>query len=268
MSRMERKQKEMSMVNEQLGLSEKSKDFLENLRLYLFSSGKNSGEIKEIVEELEVHLYEAEQNGKSVEKIIGNSPKEYMEMISDEMTIDYKTSIKYICLIIFGSFSFRIFPDLLEGNLSYSVLEIAGHIVIGAIFVASIIIGFKYLSTRKQTFKKIIITLIPIMVLPIALFVGLLFLNHSVETPMIQFGHTGSLIVAAVTGIFLIGVSIWAKTWVMVVVVALLTLPDYFLSMTSLSDKMQLMISPWITFAGIAIYLWISFKLEKKRSES
>src|SRR5699024_4264980 len=122
--------------------------------------------------------------------------------------------------------------------------------------------------TRKQTLKKIIITLIPIMVLPIALFVGLLFLNHSVETPMIQFGHTGSLIVAAVTGIFLIVVSLWAKTWVMVVVVALLTLEHYSVSMTSLSDKMQLMISPWITFAGIAIYLWISFKLEKKRSES
>src|SRR5699024_1102629 len=231
MSRMERKQKEMSMVNEQLGLSEKSKDFLENLRLYLFSSGKNSGEIKEIVEELEVHLYEAEQNGKSVEKIIGNSPKEYMEMISDEVAIDYKTSIKYICLIIFGSFSFRIFPVLLEGNLSYSVLEIAGHIVIGAIFVASIIIEFKYLSIRKQTLQEIISTLSHIMVLPFALLVGFLFLFHSVGTRRMQSGHTGSLIVAAITRVFLIGVWIWAKTWVMVVVVALLTLRDYFLSM-------------------------------------
>jgi hypothetical protein len=38
-------------------LSRESRDFLENLRLYLFSSGKNEKEMEEIIEELEDHLY-------------------------------------------------------------------------------------------------------------------------------------------------------------------------------------------------------------------
>ena len=38
---------------EQLQLSDKSKKFIDDLRLYLFSSGKNDQEIKEIAEELE-----------------------------------------------------------------------------------------------------------------------------------------------------------------------------------------------------------------------
>lgn len=124
------------MKNE-LQLSKKSQEFIENLNLYLFSSGKNPDEIEDIVSELEVHLFEAEKKGKPIEKIIGKSPKEYMKMVSDEMVIDYRTWFKYICFIVFGSFSFSIFIDLWEGNLSYSILEIIGHIVIGAIFIAS-----------------------------------------------------------------------------------------------------------------------------------
>ncbi|MDI3412093.1 MULTISPECIES: hypothetical protein [Bacillus] len=94
-------------MNNELKLSDKSKLFLENLRLYLFSSGKNLDEIEEIVEELEVHLTEAEKSGKPIEKIIGKSPKEYMEMVSNEMVIDYRTWIKYICLIFLDHFLLR-----------------------------------------------------------------------------------------------------------------------------------------------------------------
>ena len=44
----------------QMELSDKSRKFIDDLRLYLFSSGKNDQEIKEITEELEDHLHEAE----------------------------------------------------------------------------------------------------------------------------------------------------------------------------------------------------------------
>lgn len=141
-------------MNKERNLSEKSKAFLENLRLYLFSKGKNSAEIEDIIEELEVHLLEAEKSGKPIEKIIGKSPKEYMEMVSDEMAIDYRTWIKYIAFIILGSFSFTIFRDLLKGSLSYSVLEIVGHIAIGIIFIISVFTGFKYISTTNLSIMK------------------------------------------------------------------------------------------------------------------
>lgn len=248
----------------ELKLSNRSKAFLEDLRLYLFSSGKNSEEIEEIVDELEVHLSEAEQNGKSIDKIIGKSPKEYMEMVSKEMKVDYRTWIKYICLIIFGSFSFTIFSDFTEGNLSYSVLEIVGHIVIGAIFITTIFTGFKYISTSNQSLKIQGLIFLIITLLPIALFIGLIYLNRSIDTPIVHFGNTASLIIGVIAGLFIIGMSLWTKSWVLIFIVALLTVPDYLLSLSSLESKTQLIVSPMITFAGVAIYFLLSIRLEKK----
>ena len=89
------------MKNE-LQFSKKSQEFTENLRLYLFSSGKNPDEIEDIVNQLEDHLFEAEKKGKPIEKIIGKSPKEYMKMVSNEMAIDYQTWFTYICFFVFG----------------------------------------------------------------------------------------------------------------------------------------------------------------------
>ncbi|MFC4387957.1 DUF1129 family protein [Gracilibacillus marinus] len=168
-------------------LSRKSQDFLDNLRIYLFSSGKKSDEIDAIVEELENHLSEAEKNGKSVDKIIGNSRKEYMKMISDEMVVDYRTMFKYICVVVFGSFSFTVFLDLLNGNLAYSILEMIGHITIAAIFIATILIGFKYISTVTSLTKQIMVY-VGIALLPMVLFIGLIYLNKAIATPVIHFG--------------------------------------------------------------------------------
>lgn len=252
------------MKNE-LQLSKKSQDFLENLRLYLFSSGKNSDEIDDIVNELEIHLSEAEGNGKSIEKIVGKSPKEYMKVVSNEMTIDYRTWFKYICIIVLGSFSFTVFPDLLEGNLSYSVLEIFGHIFIAIIFIASVFAGFKYISTVSQSIGKQGMVLVGIAILPITLFVGLIYLNKAIDTPVIHFGNTASLIIGLFMSLFIIGVSIWARTWALIIIIALLTLPDYLLNQTSLQYETKLIVSMIITFGGIALYLWILSKLEKNK---
>lgn len=255
----------MSLLKNELKLSKKSKEFLENLRVYLFSSGKQEDEIEGIVNELEIHLSEAEKNGKSIEKIIGKSPKEYMEMVSNEMVIDYRTWIKYICIIIFGSFSFTIFPDLLAGDLSYSVLEIIGHIVIAAIFIASVFTGFKHISTTNHPPIIQGLILSGIVALPIALFVGLIYLNRAFATPIIHFGNMSSIIIGVITALFIIGVSIWAKSWSLIIIMSLLTIPDYLLNLTTLQYETQLIISTIITFGGIAIYLWILFKFEKSK---
>lgn len=255
----------MTSLKNKLKLSKESQEFLENLRVYLFSSGKQWDEIEEIVNELEIHLSEAEKNGKSIEKIIGKSPKEYMEMVSNEMLIDYRTWFKYICLIILGSFSITIFSDLLEGNLSYSILEIIGHIIIGAIFIASVFTGFKYISTSNQSLKRQGLILAGIAILPIALFIGLIYLNRAIDTPIIYFGNTGSLIIGVITVLFIIGFSIWAKSWTLIIIIALLRLPDYLLNLTTLQYETQLIVSTIITFGGIAIYLWILSKLEKSK---
>lgn len=259
-------EKEMKRLKNEIKLSEQSKTFIENLRVYLFSSGKNSDEIEEIIQELENHLHEAEKRGKPIEKIIGKSPKEYMETISNEMAIDYRTWFKYIFLIIIGSFSITIIRDVLEGELSYSILEIIGNLVITAIFFFSVLKGFKYISTMKQSNWKQIGILLPIVMLPGALFFGLIFLNRTVDTPIINFGNTASVIIGIITVLFIIGMSLWAKTWILIVVVAFISLPGYLLSQTSLPYETQLILESVIMFGGIGIYLLIVTLLEKKKA--
>jgi len=250
-------------MTEQREVSKQSKEFLENLRLYLFSSGKKSRDIEEIVEELEVHLYEAEQKGKPIEKIIGKSPKEYMEMVSDEMSLDYPSWIKYILLIVIGSFSFKILPDVLNGNLAYTVLEISGHIIIAAIFIASILIGFKHTSKTNPSVKKQIFILVPVMIIPMFLFLGLIYLNEAVDTPIIYFGNIASIIIGLLTVLFLIGFSIWAETWLFLFVLSLIIVPEHGLRLTTLAYETQLIISALIPVPGMAIYLWLSYRLKR-----
>lgn len=249
----------------QYELSNKSKRFLEDLRVYLFSSGKKSEEIDEIVEELESHLVEAEQHGKPIEKIIGKSPKDYMETVADEMAIDFRTWFKYILIIIFGAFSFTIFRDVLAGNLSYSLLEIVGHLAITLIFTFLTFIAFKYISSNNFSNTVQLVILYLIGMIPLGLFIGMYFLNESIRTPVIQFGETGSMIVAAITLLFVLAISIWAKTGILIAIVALLTLPEYLLSKTTLNIETQLILSSVISFGGIGIYLFISSQLNKDK---
>lgn len=244
-------------------LSAKSRKFLEDLRVYLFSSGKHSDEIDEIVEELEVHLMEAEQKGKPVEKIVGHSPKAYMEQLSDEMPADFKSWFKYIVIIIFGSFSFTLANDLMEGPLSYSLLELAGHVVIGGIFIVGTLTAFKYISGNQLSKWKEIGVLSVLTLVPIGFFVGLIYFNRAVETPVIHFGVAGTILTAMAIVVFIVGISWWAKTWVLPIILTLLVLPEYLLGLTALDQQTVLVLSTLISFGGIGIYLFIVNRAER-----
>lgn len=244
-------------------LSIKSKTFLEDLRVYLFSCGKNSDEIDGIVGELEVHLMEAEKKGKSIDNIIGQSPKEYMNQLSNEMSTDFRAWFKYIVIIIFGAFSFTIINDLFKGNLSYSLLELIGHVSIAAIFILGIFSAFKYISENHISRGKEFAIYFVLGLLPIGLFVGLIFLDRIIETPMIQFGAIGTIITAIITFVFLIAVSWWARSRAIIIILALLTFPDYLLSQFALHEDTQLIASTFISFGGIAVYLYITSKINK-----
>lgn len=241
-------------------LSVQSKTFLEDLRVYLFSSGKNTEEIDDIVDQLEVHLIDAEKNGKSISKIIGDSPKEYMNQLANEMPTDYKAWSKYLPIIVLGGFSITIFGDLIEGNLSYSILELLGYLAIALTFIVLIFGAFKYISGRRFSSWKQMMILTPIPLINMGLFISLIYLNQTIETPTIHFGSTGSIIVACLAFVFLVAASWWAKTGVLLIILLLLYLPAYLISFSILQETTQLLVSTLITFAGIAIYLFITFK--------
>lgn len=186
-----------------------------------------------------------------------------MEMVSNEMALDYRTWSKYICLIILGFFSLTFFTDLLEGNLSYSIWEIVVYIVIFAVIMAAILERLKYISTTNHSLKKQRVVIGGIDLLAMVLFVGLLYLNEIIATPVIYFGTTESLIIGLIASFFIIGLSIWEKTWKIIIMIVLLTLPDYLLKLTTLNNETQVILNAIMTFVGVGIYYLVSAKLKK-----
>lgn len=255
----------MMGIMEQHQLSDQSKKFIDDLRLYLFSSGKNDQEINEIAEELEVHLIEAEMHGKSLEQIVGASPKEYMMNISNEMKADYKVWAKYIPLIVMGTMSFLILGDLLQGPLSYSLLQIIGTILFSMMFIGGVFMTFRYVaSNRVSRVKEFLIMLLPVLISMI-FFVGLLAVDSFYKTPTIDFNWLGSIVIGFIVFSFVVLFSIWSKTAVMLVILIALHLPTFILSFTSFGEEVRLIIGMAITYLLIGIYLFFEFKKLKRK---
>src|SRR5699024_12032805 len=138
---------------------------------------------------------------------------------SNEMVIDYRTWFKYVLLIIIGTFSITIMSDLSEGALSYSVLEIVGDIVITAIFIFSVLKGFKHISTMKQSLWKQMAILIPIVMLPVFLFLGLILLNKAVDSPMVHFSNMASMLLCIMTLLLIFASYLCANMWILMMLV-------------------------------------------------
>ena len=248
-------------------LSDKSKKFIDDLKLYLFSSGKNEKETKEITEELEVHLYEAEQNGKSIDQIVGASPKEYIMSISSEMKTDYRVWAKYVPLIIIGAMSFSILGDLIQGPLSYSLLKIIGTIVNSILFLAGVMFVFRYVARNQVSkIKEFLIFMLPVMIS--MLFIGgVLIVDSIYKTPIIDFGFAGSLVIGFIFLCFIIFFSVWAKTVVLLVTLLALHLPTYLISLTTFSEEAQLITSMMVTYLIMGLYLLYVVKKTKNNKE-
>ncbi len=254
------------MVENQLSV--KSRKFLDDLRVYLFSSGKNDEEIKEIAEELEGHLCEAEQNGKSIDQIVGASPKEYMMTISSEMKTDYRSWAKYIPLIIIGSVSFTIFGDLIQGTLSYSLFKIIGTLVYSVLFFGGVMLAYRYVARNQVSrIMEFFILLLPIF-LSMLFFGGILFVDSIYKTPMIDFGMIGSWGIGLFLLCFIILFSVWAKTAILPVTLLAIHLPTFLLSFTTFTVVTQLITSMVITYVLIGLYLFYVVKKEKRNKEA
>ena len=250
-----------------MNISKKSKEFLGNLRLYLFSSGKNEKEIEEIIGELEDHISEAEAKGKNVEDIIGGTPKEYMEQIADEMPLDLRSWLKYIPILIIGLFAYDLLGNALRGGIEYSLLELGGNIFILLLFLSLTVVIFKYVASKKLSKTKEYLLFAILGITPISLFVGLIYLDRYYETPTFEFSNTGNIIAIIVAIVVFIGISIWSKTWISIILPLILFLPEFIMNMTNLQEEIKLTISGIVIPLCIGIYFFIAMKIEKTKGE-
>ncbi|MED4015641.1 DUF1129 family protein [Sutcliffiella cohnii] len=246
-------------------VSKQSKEFLQNLRAYLIASGKKEQEIEEIISELEDHLVEAEKDGKNVEDIVGKTPKEYMEQIAKEMTLDIGGILKYIPIIFLGAFSYILLGDVIRGGLAYSVLQLVGYPIIFLFVLLVSTVAIKYLSSNKLSKVKEWTLYCLIGGIPMALFVGLLFLNDAIETPIFTFGPTINVIAAIFSIVVFIAIALWSKTWMPIVLPFILFVPEVIIGYTSLSEETKLILTALIIPVGLGLYFIVIWLLEKQK---
>ncbi|UOQ48946.1 hypothetical protein MUN88_02055 [Gracilibacillus caseinilyticus] len=244
-------------------LSAKSTDFLENLRLYLFSSGKNTNESDEIIEELESHLYEAEKAGKNVDDIISMSPKAFMEQIADEVPFDLLNLLKYVPIIFLGGFSYILLGQVIIGDVSYSIIQLIGYPLILLSFLLITSVLFRMIASRNltQVTEWLLISLPGILV--ISFFIGLHYLNDYVHSPVILFGDSAAIVTAILAICILIAIALWSKTWFSIIIPIILFLPEAAVRMTAFPENTKLIITSVLTF--VLLYIITVTTTRKKK---
>lgn len=248
-----------------MGLSVHSQEFLANLRLYLMSSGKNEEEIESIITELNDHLLQAEAEGKDVNDIIGQSPKEYMKQLSKEMPFDRKDILKYSLMVMMGAIAFIMLGDVIRGGIEASLLQLISYPVIILAFLVLIALTFRRIAASSGN-KTLMWTLLGLVtIVPTVLILGLLLLDNVVETPTVTFDATWNMIAAVVAVLLIIGLSIWTKTWVMIIIASIVFVPDVILNGTGFQESTKIITSSMLIVLGMGVYLFFMWKKDKRQ---
>ncbi|MFE4201677.1 HAAS domain-containing protein [Aneurinibacillus aneurinilyticus] len=253
-----------------MNLSKKSIDFLENLRVYLFSSRKNEKEIEGIIREVEDRLYEAEKNGENVDDIIRKASKEYMAQLTNEMSSDFEGLIKFIPIMILGAMSYILMGDAIRGEIEYSLLDLIGYPFIFLFSLFLTVALFKYATSNKIPKIKEWLIVGILGITPMILSLLLFYLNSYYELSVIQVGVVGNVIAIVVSSLVFIGIAIWSKTWVTIILPIILFLPEILINMTNLQESTKLILNsifiPLCVASFSVIYVLILWKMEKNKT--
>ncbi|OGX79317.1 hypothetical protein A6395_07300 [Exiguobacterium sp. SH31] len=246
-------------------LSKKSRDFLDDLAVYLMSSGKSEREVKDVTEELKDHLEEAERAGKDVTDVVGQSPEGYMRQLGSEMAFDVKGVVKVVSMIIPSVFAYIIIGNFIQGEMTFSTVQLIGFPLVAVILLLAVTQVFRKMSTDSSRGKmKTGLTYAALGALPMTLFLGLMTFDLLVETPKITFGTVGQFVLFGLAVLTLVIVSVWTKTWINLIIPLLLFVPQYVFAQTNLPLEQQLIFSMIVLFVGMGIVMFVWWKKNEK----
>jgi len=250
-------------------LSSESNRFIEKLRLYLFSQGIEQADIEEVADNLAQQLYEMEQNKEPIEQITNQSPQEYVDKLKKEVDEKKNPSVSWLIpYILIGAIVFMLFGDVLRGVLygeivAYSLFRILSTVVIGVLFIIGSVFAVKYISKNKLSeSKKYGILAIP-AVISMLLFIAAYFMDGYVETSLVTIQFLGNLIILGVVTVIAILLSVWAKTWILPVILIAWNFPPLILENTPLGVDMQAFLSIILTVLIVGAYIYLEFQEEK-----
>ena len=133
-------------------LSKEAERFIIELKMYLLSKGKNEKEMDEIIVELEDHLMQAEAEGKSVQDIAGDSPREYMKSIGEELGFDLKQFIILAPMSALLILAFLLFTPALWGDFTLSKIGLWGMGI--ATVLSFALYGFLFVKVLPDFFIR------------------------------------------------------------------------------------------------------------------
>lgn len=247
-------------------LSKRSDEFVKNVRLYLFTSGKNEKEIVEVTGELEDHLAELESRGKSVESITAGSPAEYMESLEKEMTNDYASWFKYIPIVGLMILAYSVMGNALNGAFEMNIIQVIG---VPLVAIVSLIIYwalFRNMAKKEWVGKKSFFASFVAVGLVMLLFFAVALSSSFFIDPFYVASPKMNIVIAIVcTLIFVIG-AIWLKQWISIVVPVLLFAPQIAFNFTSFNEEWKIL-GGWIISMVLITFTFIVQLLILRKKE-
>ncbi|QBP40988.1 HAAS domain-containing protein [Paenisporosarcina antarctica] len=238
-------------------LTTKSENFIDNLRLYLITSGKNENEVKDVTDELRDHLIESEKSGKSIDEIIEGTPEAYMESIKIEMKTDYISLVKNIPIFILGIIAYFIMGPSIRGEFELNIIQLIGFPIISVIGLLIYVVLFQQAGKKQYSLKKLFfigtIAYSSVTILFIFLLLGSTFLVE----PFYKASPIVNLAIITMCGAVFILLSFWGKTLSAIWIPALLFIPDYFYKFSNYKDETILIIGA-ASFVLIFIFMMLN----------
>lgn len=245
-------------------LSTESTRFLEDLKVYLLASGKNELATNEIVKELEDHLIEAEADGKSVRAITGDSPADYIQSISKEMSFDPKEAFWLVLQVFLGASSFLYLQNLLDGTTTFSILLVGGFLLISAVYLTTLAFLFRQDALRDGARPRIMRYGIHGSI-HFLLIIGLLIVNGLVDSPKITLSPSVGWMIGALLILWILVTAWKTKTWILPSALLVYFVPQIILR--SVFDWSELT-SVLVGYAVAAITMTVAFIRESKQDQS
>ncbi|WLR59283.1 HAAS domain-containing protein [Guptibacillus hwajinpoensis] len=181
-------------------MTKESEKFIQDMRVYLITKGVDEKEIDSFLMEAEDHLVEAEKDGKTANDIFGKSPKAYAKELIDSMDRSPQDNRKLIARLIAGVFGIFLVSQFIDGNTSFSLIEIIGYPISTIAWLVALI-GALRMSAFHTGVKSFLIVYGIVMV-PMIFTVGVTILH-------IEFGRDvlflSQPVALTVGGIIIIG---------------------------------------------------------------
>lgn len=247
-------------------LSTESTRFLEDLKVYLLASGKNELATNEIVNELEDHLIEAEADGKSVRAITGDSPADYIQSISKEMAFDPKEAFWIVLQVFLGASSFLYLQNLLNGTTTFSILLVAGFLLISAVYLTTLAFLFRQDALRDGERPRIMRYGIHGSI-HFLLIIGLLIVNGLVDSQKITLSPSVSWMIGALLILWILVTAWKTKTWILPIAVSIFFVPQLLLLFVfNLSEITAVLVSYVLTSITIAVIFLRKSKQDQSKN--